>query len=405
MNHCLSITELNNLIARLINKEGSLGDIWLRGEISGFKLYRQSGHMYFTLKDDTATLACVMFRSSAAGLQFLPEDGMDVLVRGSINVYAAQGRYQLYAREMQPAGLGAIYLAIEKLKAKLAAAGYFNQERKRPLPSGAYRVGIVSSQNSAAVQDMLKILRQRCPFVQVAIAHSSVQGAEAPAELAAALGLVNECDGLDLVIIGRGGGSIEDLMAFNSEEVVNAIVNSRYPVISAVGHETDVTLADLAADLRAATPTHAAQLAVLDYSAWRQELHKNRKRMAEAVQRQLQIRQENLDRLMMKRIWLEPASVFERHYMQLGNSRERLHRSIDLQVRGHRQSLAVKAAGLDRLSPLKTLGRGYSLVQNSRQEIVHSVKQVIIGENLLIRVSDGQIEAAADGIVSKEENS
>lgn len=402
MNQYLTITELNTRIAGLISQDGSLRDIWLRGEISGFKLYRQSGHMYFTLKDDNATLACVMFKSSAAGLAFEPEDGMDVLVRGSVNIYAIQGRYQLYAREMQPAGLGAIHLAIEKLKRRLAAGGYFNEERKRPIPSRAYRIGIVSSRDSAAVQDILKVLKQRCPFVEVALAHSSVQGADAPSELAAGLKLVNEYGLLDAVIIGRGGGSIEDLMAFNSEEVVKAVYESRIPVISAVGHETDVTLADLAADMRAATPTHAAQLAVPDYLAFKVDLQRSRRRLAEAVNRQMQNRQETLDRLMMRRIWQEPAMVFELQEDLLARCRERLQRGISDQLQRHRHDLAVQMAALDRLSPLKTLNRGYSLIEDADKRLVHSVQQVHPGDALKLWLHDGRISATVENIIPKE---
>ncbi len=402
MNQYLTVTELNKYISELINRDQLLREVWLRGELSGCKLYRQSGHLYFTLKDESSVLSGVMFKTSASGLSFQPEDGMDVLVRGSISVYGAQGRYQIYAREMQPAGLGAIYLYIEKLKVRLAAAGLFDENRKRPIPPNAFRIGIVSSRDSAAVQDMLRILQQRCPFVEIILAHSSVQGMEAPAELVKAIQQLNRLGGIDVIIIGRGGGSIEDLMAFNSEELVQAVYNSAIPTISAVGHETDFTLCDLAADLRAATPTHAAQLAVPDYSTLDRELKRIRMRMLEAINRRVQTSQEKLDRLMMGRIWQNPESLFDQQQLRLDRMNERLVRAVNEQLNGKEKRLALLSTALDQLNPLKILSRGYSIVYTEAGGLVHHTGQVRSGEMLRVRLQDGNIQVLVESLLQED---
>jgi Exodeoxyribonuclease VII large subunit (EC 3.1.11.6) len=272
MQEFLTVSALNQYINRLLENDELLQDCWLKGEISGCKLYQQSGHLYFTLKDEESAVSCVMFKSRVRSLKFKPQDGQEVLLRGSLAVFGRQGRYQVYVQEMQPYGVGGILLLLERLKKDLESRGYFAPEKKQALPALANRIGIVTSQDGAALRDMVRILRQRHRRVDIILVHSAVQGAEAPRELARGIALLNRFAQVDIIIVGRGGGALEDLMAFNTEEVVKAIYESQIPVISAVGHEIDFTLADWAADLRAATPSQAAQLAVPDMSVLEQEL-------------------------------------------------------------------------------------------------------------------------------------
>lgn len=393
MSEYLSVSQLNNYINRLLAGDDLLQDFWLKGEISGFRLYQQSGHAYFTLKDEDAAVSCVMFKSRARNLKFKPEDGMEVLLRGSIAVYARQGKYQIYAEEMQPYGVGGLFLYLEQLKKRLEAEGYFALEKKKPIPPLVNRVGVVTSQDGAAFQDILRVLKQRHRGVELVLVHSSVQGVEAPLELASAIGILNQYSEVDVIIVGRGGGSFEDLMAFNSEEVVKAIYESSIPIISAVGHEVDYSLADLAADLRAATPTQAAQLAVPDMLYLEAGINDFQQRLVRAVNNRINQSTENLDRVMMRRVWREPRMVLDK-------SRERLLTlSNDLldevlagwKAKEHKFSVGVTA--LDKLSPLKVLSRGYAVVRKKGQ-VIHLVEEVEPGEEVRIDLSNGVINAS-----------
>jgi exodeoxyribonuclease VII large subunit len=393
MNEYLSVSQLNHYINRLLVGDDLLQDFWLKGEISGFRLYQQSGHAYFTLKDEEAAISCVMFKSRVRNLKFKPEDGMEILLRGSVAVYARQGKYQLYAEEMQPYGVGELFLYLEQLKNRLAAEGYFDLDKKKPIPPLVNRVGVVTSQDGAAFQDILRVLRQRHRGVELILAHSSVQGVEAPLELAAAIQMLNQYSAVDVIIVGRGGGSFEDLMAFNSEEVVKAIYESSIPIISAVGHEVDYSLADLAADLRAATPTQAAQLAVPDIHNLEAGINDWQQRLMRAADNRLNQSGERLDRVMMRRIWREPGVIVDKN-------RERLmalsHKMLDevqagWKLKEHQFSMGVTA--LDKLSPLKVLSRGYAVVRRG-DRVIHMVAEVEPGEEIQIDLSDGVINAA-----------
>ncbi|MGS0764042.1 exodeoxyribonuclease VII large subunit [Syntrophomonas curvata] len=393
MNEYLSVSQLNNYINRLLVGDDLLQDFWLKGEISGFRLYQQSGHAYFTLKDEDAAVSCVMFKSRARNLKFKPEDGMEILLRGSMAVYARQGKYQIYAEEMQPYGVGGLFLYLEQLKNRLEAEGYFALEKKKPIPPLVNRVGVVTSQDGAAFQDILRVLRQRHRGVELILAHSSVQGAEAPLELAAAVQMLNQYSAVDVIIIGRGGGSFEDLMAFNSEEVVKAIYESTIPVISAVGHEVDYSLADLAADLRAATPTQAAQLAVPDMLHLEAGINDFQQRLLRAADNRLNQSAERLDGVMMRRVWREPGMVLDK-------SRERLvglsHNLSDEVLAGWRlkeHQFSVGVTALDKLSPLKVLRRGYAVVRRG-DRVIRRIEEVEPGEEVRIDLSDGVINAA-----------
>lgn len=398
MNEYLSVSQLNNYINRLLVGDTILQDFWLKGEISGFRLYQQSGHAYFTLKDEDSAVSCVMFKSRARYLKFKPEDGMEVLIRGSIAVYARQGKYQVYAEEIQPYGVGGLFLYLEELKNRLKAEGYFDPDKKKPVPALVNRVGVVTSQDGAAFQDILRVLRQRHPGAEIILVHSSVQGVDAPLELAAGIEILNEYSTADVIIIGRGGGSFEDLMAFNSEEVVKAIYASKLPVISAVGHEVDYSLADLAADLRAATPTQAAQLAVPDMLHLQADIDDYQQRLLRATGNRINQWSESLDRVMMRRVWREPEIVLAENKETLATLQKELMDTVleKWKVKEHEFSVVITA--LDKLSPLKVLSRGYAVVRQG-DKIVRQVEEVKPGGSLQIDLSDGIVDAT---VVNRE---
>ena len=395
MKEYLTVSQLNNHINRLLIGDAILQDFWLKGEISGFRLYQQSGHAYFTLKDEESAVSCVMFKSRVRHLKFKPEDGMEVLIRGSIAVYARQGKYQIYAEEMQPYGIGGLFLYLEELKNRLKAQGYFDQEKKKPIPALVNRVGVVTSQDGAAFQDILRVLKLRHPGVEIILVHSSVQGVDAPLELAAGIKLLNEHAAADVIIVGRGGGSFEDLMAFNSEEVVQAIYESKFPIISAVGHEVDYCLADLAADLRAATPTQAAQLAVPDMLQLQAGIDDYQQRLLRATSNRINQYSETLDRVMMRRVWREPEIL-------LGKSGETLvalqNEMLDAVLENWKvkeREFSVIVTALDKLSPLKVLSRGYAVVRQG-EKIVRQVQEVTLGTSLQIVLYDGIMDVTVD---------
>ncbi len=396
MREFITVGALNQYIAELLSSDPLLQGFWLKGEISGCKLYQQSGHIYFTLKDEDAAVSCVMFKSRAQRLKFKPEDGMEVLLRGYVSVFAKQGKYQVYAEEMLPFGLGGLYQYLEKLKARLDREGLFAVEHKQAIPAVVSRVGVVTSQDGAALRDILKVLRQRYPGVEVIIAHSSVQGVEAPRELAEAVQLLNEYAAVDVIIVARGGGSLEDLMAFNSEELVRAIYDSHIPVISGVGHEVDVSLCDLAADLRAATPTQAAQYAVPDYSLLGQELHSTCQRLVRLMQRHISYREEVLDRIMMKKIWSGPQILLERQKERLYDRQKALYNAMQDRMKEKGYELALAIAGLDKLSPLKVMQRGYALIQKDHR-VISDIDQVNIGEEVQASLSNGRLRLEIKG--------
>lgn len=392
MNPYVTVSEINQYITRLLEEDGTLRDFWLKGEISGFKMYQQSGHLYFTLKDDQSSISSVMFRSRARRLDFQPENGMEVLVRGSVAVFAPQGRYQLYVEEMQPFGVGGVYLFLEQLKEKLRQKGYFDPQKKKPLPPFARRIGIVTSEEGAALRDILRVLRQRHQGVEVILVHSAVQGAEAPAQLAQGIALLNLYQEVDVIIVGRGGGSWEDLMAFNSEAVVQAIYESEIPIISAVGHEVDTTLADLAADLRAATPTQAAQSAVADIARLNRDVDGLSQRLTRNLQKKLLRENERLDRLMMRKAWKQTYQTVDRYSRSLNETNLRLRRSVLEQTGRQNHRFMMALSGLDRLSPLKVMRRGYAMVKNDRG-VLRSIDQVEAGDRLQVHVLDGVLQA------------
>lgn len=388
----LSITQINEYIRTMMDSDALLGSVAVCGEISNYKLY-PSGHHYFTLKDETSALKCVMFRSSAVRLRFRPENGMKVIAMGKITVYPRDGAYQLYCSAMAMDGVGNLHAAFEELKKKLAAKGYFDPAHKKPIPTYPGTIGIITSSAGAAVHDMLRILRKRYPLTQVNLLPVRVQGAEAPGEIAAAIAYANYHRLADLLIVGRGGGSIEDLWAFNDERVAKAIYDSEIPVISAVGHEPDVTISDYVADLRAATPSNAAELAVPDQDALRQSLDSMAASMANALQRQLKAARRQLQILSASPALQSPDVYLQQQRKALELLINRMHSAQKQIIYNNKQKYIAVTSKLDAMSPLKVLTRGYAMTQSADGEVVRSVKQVYSGENISILVSDGTIYA------------
>ena len=396
----LSITQLNEYIRGKIDEDVLLNGIAVRGEISNYKVY-PSGHHYFTLKDEAASLKCVMFKGNAMRLRFRPGNGMKVIAMGKISVYPRDGVYQLYCTAMAMDGIGDLYAAFEQLKAKLAAQGLFDPAHKKPIPRYPATIGIITSSAGAAIRDMLRILRKRYPLTEVRLLPVRVQGAEAPGEIAAAIQYANHHQLADLLIVGRGGGSIEDLWAFNDERVAYAIYESRIPVISAVGHEPDVTISDFVADLRAATPSNAAELAVPDQDALRQTLDSASASMAASLQRQLKNARQHLDVLSRSPALKSPTGYLDQKRKSLELLRNQLISAQTRIVEGKNRQFVGLTAKLDAMSPLKVLTRGYAMARTDGGEVVKSIRQVQPGDIIRVTLSDGNLTAA---VTEKEEN-
>ena len=395
----LSITQLNEYIRGRMDSDPLLAQVAVRGEISNYKQY-PSGHHYFTLKDEGSALRCVMFKGNAMRLRFRPENGMKIIAMGKVSVYPRDGAYQLYCTAMTMDGVGDLYAAFEQLKKKLAAQGLFDPAHKKPLPRYPGTIGIITSSAGAAVHDMLRILRKRYPLSRVRLLPVRVQGAEAPGEIAAAIGYANHYHLADLLIVGRGGGSIEDLWAFNDEQVAYAIYHSEIPVISAVGHEPDVTISDYVADLRAATPSNAAELAVPDQDALRQSLDAMSNAMASSLNRQVKAARQHLTVLSASPALQSPTGYLEQRNQSVELLKNRLVAAQNQNITRARQRYIAQISKLEAMSPLKVLTRGYSMVQTERGEVVRSVSQVALGERIQVRLSDGTLSAT---VMKKEE--
>ena len=394
----LSITQLNEYIRGRMDADPLLNTVAVRGEISNYKQY-PSGHHYFTLKDEASALRCVMFKGNALRLRFRPENGMKVIAVGKVSVYPRDGAYQLYCVSLTVDGVGDLYVAFEQLKKKLAAQGLFDPAHKKPLPRYPGRIGIITSSAGAAVHDMLRILNKRYPLSRVYLLPVRVQGAQAPGEIASAIRYANYYRLADLLIVGRGGGSMEDLWAFNDEQVALAIYQSQIPVISAVGHEPDVTISDYVADLRAATPSNAAELAVPDRDALRQSLDAQVSTMAAALTRQLKASRQHLNALAASPALQSPTGYLEQRAQQVLLLKNRLISAQNQSIAVRKQKYIAAAAKLDAMSPLKVLTRGYSMTQREDGTVVRSVSQVEPGERLRISLEDGTLRAT---VMNKE---
>ena len=393
----LSVAQINEYIRSRMDADPMLGNVAIRGEISNYKVY-PSGHHYFTLKDGAAALKCVMFKGSAMRLRFRPDNGLKVIAMGKISVFPRDGAYQLYCTAMAMDGIGDLHAAFEALKQKLAAQGLFDSAHKKPLPQYPKTIGIITSSAGAALHDMLRILKKRYPLTRVLLLPVRVQGAEAPGEIAAAIGYADHFKLADLLIVGRGGGSIEDLWAFNEEIVAHAIYQCSIPVISAVGHEPDVTISDYVADLRAATPSNAAELAVPDQDALLQTLDRACSAMCSALTRHIRSAKQHLKVLSDSPALRSPMGYFEQRRTNLTHLRQRLVAVQGSQLDRKRQRAISFTAKLDAMSPLKVLTRGYAMTQTADGNLVRSVQQIHTGDQLKISLSDGVVSAAVTDI-------
>ena len=392
MSSLLTVSQLNRYIAFRIKEDKQLKGILISGEISNFTNHTKSGHLYFTLKDSTSSVKAVMFASAASQLRFVPASGMRVIISANVQVYERDGVYQLYVNDMQPDGIGTLYIAFEQLKERLSAEGLFDESLKKPLPEFPTKIGIVTSIEAAALQDMLNIISRRYPIAEVVIYPCLVQGASAPESICSALKRADSGEN-DIIIIGRGGGSLEDLMAFNSESVARAIFNCETPVISAVGHETDTTIADYAADLRAPTPSAAAELAVPELSSLINFFNASQKVLEKKLIDKtvfLRLQLENRERSLVS---AEPKNRIENSEKLLDERKHRLHELLKIQTELKSAELRAKISALDNLSPTKIMMRGYSLVYKD-DKLIHSVSELKTGDNISVKLHDGEIEAA-----------
>lgn len=399
----LSVSELNARIKGLIESDPVLGSVYVRGELSNYKVY-PSGHHYFTLKDAESSLRCVMFRSAASKLRFRPESGMRVTAWGRVAVYPRDGAYQLYCEGLMPEGAGDLQVAYEQLKAKLAAEGLFDPAHKKPIPRYPERIAVITSSAGAAVHDIIRVLRKRWPVAKVVLLPVRVQGVEAPPEIAGALRYANKYRVADVIITGRGGGSIEDLWAFNDERVARAIYASELPVISAVGHEPDVTIADFVADLRAATPSNAAELVAPDVSELRDAIRSASVRLDQAIDRSLSQRRAALTELSSRRVMQSPTGFIDQRRLELDSIRLRLDAAATGRLNRERQEFARLAAKLDALSPLKVLGRGYSIALDAEGRAVREAGQLKAGDKLDLRLSRGGAKCLVESVYGGEDN-
>ncbi len=389
--HIYRVSEVNQHIKQLIDADPGLNALLVRGEISNYKVY-PSGHHYFTLKDGESALRCVMFAGMAKYLRFRPQNGMKVVASGKISVYPRDGGYQLYCSRLVSDGLGDLHIAFEQLKERLYAQGLFDSEHKKPLPAYPRRIGVVTSPAGAAVHDMIRILRRRFPPAKVLLFPVRVQGEEAAGEIADAIAYANRYHLADVLIVGRGGGSVEDLWAFNEEVVARAIFDSRIPVVSAVGHEPDVTISDYVADCRAATPSHAAEIVVPDQMELRRKLRTLSVRLAQSQQHSIDICTRRLRQMQEKRVLTDPMAFLQDRAVQLDYTRERLASALERILEKHTRRFTHAAASLDAMSPLRVLSRGYCVAQKQEGTVLRSSDQVEIGEAITLRLARGGLE-------------
>ena len=391
----ITVSQLNRYVKSLLESDARLQSVYISGEISNFTNHIKTQHFYLSLKDEGAVVKAVMFRSYAQRLAFMPENGMKVIVKARVSLYERDGAFQIYIEDMQPDGVGALQVAFEQLKKKLAAEGLFDDARKRLIPRMPTRIGVITSPTGAAVRDIMTVLGRRCPMAEIRFIPVLVQGDDAPPQLVQAIRRMNELQAADVIIIGRGGGSIEELWAFNSEEVARAVAASAIPVISAVGHETDFTICDFAADLRAATPSAAAELAVPEQAQLAAYTAQLFDRATRAVQNLVTVKQKQLDAAASKRCLTTPLFYVEDRAMRLDYMTKSFVQAASRCLMNADRRLAATAAKLDAMSPLKVLSRGYAVAHNESGTI-HSVEQLQVGDKLAVRLSDGEADCRVE---------
>ena len=391
MKNVYSIRQVNLYISNMFRQDFMLNRIYVKGEVSNCK-YHTSGHIYFSLKDDSGNLACVMFAGNRSGLKFQMQNGQSVIVLGSISVYERDGKYQLYAREIIQDGMGLLYEKFQALKQELEEMGMFAPEYKQPIPAFSRRVGIVTAPTGAAIRDIMNISYRRNPYVQLILYPALVQGEEAADSIVRGIELLDQSH-VDVIIVGRGGGSIEDLWAFNEEKVARAIFQCETPVISAVGHETDFTIADYVADLRAPTPSAAAELAVADMAAIQGQLQDMQQRLQNRMSERLSDRKKELEHLQEKLKYVSPQHQIQEKYQRLTDIEEELQMLMQQTMKERRHQLMIYVERMKGLSPLEKLSQGYSYTADARGKKITATEQVQPGDLLQIYVSDGQILA------------
>ena len=397
-----SVSQLNEYVKMLLEGNPNLNDVWVQGEISGAKLYA-SGHLYFSLKDPDSVISAVMFKGSMTRMEFEPENGMRVLAHGRVSAYPPRGQYQFIADRMIPEGAGSLAVAFEQLKAKLGAEGLFDPARKKPLPTHPKRIGVVTSPSGAAVHDIIRVAKKRCPSTEILIFPSLVQGAEAPAYLRGGIQYFNAVkddpeQGVDLIIIGRGGGSVEDLWGFNDERLARVVAASEIPVVSAVGHEVDFTICDFVADLRAATPSAAAELSLPDKEDLRRQVTALSTRLNASQTTRLKRYRTQLDRLAASRVLTSPEGAYRVRRKTVEGLEKRLNLSMSRRLAFKRQSMERVVASLSALNPLAVLSRGYALVQDGEGKVVPTVGQLSVGDRVHLRFADGSARVSVEEI-------
>lgn len=397
----ITVSQLNFYIKSLLDESPALREIYITGEISNLTDHYRSGHIYLSLKDDKALVRAVMFAGNARHLRFKPEEGMKVIARGRVSVYEATGQYQLYIEDMQPDGIGALNLAYEQLKKKLSAEGLFSEDIKKPIPAYPKRIGVITSPTGAAVQDILNILGRRYPIAEVVFCPVLVQGENAPAQLIDAVERFNKANAADVIIIGRGGGSIEDLWAFNDEKLARTIAKSDIPIISAVGHETDFTICDFVADLRAPTPSAAAELATPNMTELLSYFKSVKDSLPAIMQRRIDFEKQELDNLASSKVLLSPEEFINIRKNELDVLSADMIKAFKAILSENQREFAALSAKLDALSPLSVLSRGYSIVQN-KNKVIKSAKELNIGQNIMVKLSDGKAECEVKVITFDE---
>ena len=402
MRSVYSVGQVNSYIKNMFTQDFMLGRIYVKGEVSNCK-YHTSGHIYFSLKDETGTIACVMFAGQRGGLAFRMREGQQVIVLGSVNVYERDGRYQLYAKEIILDGAGLLYEKFEKLKQELEEMGMFEQEYKRPIPSFASSVGIVTAPTGAAIRDIIHIASRRNPYVQLYLCPALVQGEDAAESIADGIRRL-DAFGVDVIIVGRGGGSIEDLWAFNEEIVARAIFACQTPVVSAVGHETDTTIADYVADLRAPTPSAAAELAVYEYDVVRVYLDETERKLKCALSHVVEEKRNQVMQRAQRLSYLHPQVELNEKRQQAVDLEEWFRQKMQERVKEAKHGLSVRAERLNGLSPVRKLGQGFSYVQNEIGVNIRKIEDVCPGELLSIKVTDGTIHAQVTEVEKEAED-
>lgn len=388
----ISVSALNNYIKNIIDNDETLNNVYIKGELSNFKRH-YSGHLYFTLKDETSLIKCVMFKSFANYLRFEPKDGMSVVILGTVSVFERDGVYQIYAKGMEPEGIGALYKAYEQLKSKLEAEGLFDEKHKKPIPILPKAIGVVTSKTGAVIRDIINVTTRRFPNVNIILYPAAVQGNGAAETIVKGIEYFNREKNVDTIIIGRGGGSLEDLWPFNEEITARAIYESKIPIISAVGHETDFTIADFVADLRAPTPSAAGELAVPDILEVKWKIENINRRLANSLRQKLEKNNEKFNLIKNSKVLVNPYDVINPKMLICDSNTKNLENIFSLKIKDAHIKLVGLIGRLDNLSPLKTMLRGYSIIEDADGKVINSVKFLQSGQNVNIRLNDGSKEA------------